>query len=99
MRLIDADVIDFNKVFGGRYAFAEDARNAAQSLIDIQPTVEAEPVRHGRWTEKKINGGGIWDYYFVCSECHHETPNRGYTIAPDYCPGCGAKMDGDEFNE
>lgn len=58
-----------------------------------------EPVRHGRWTEKKINGGGIWDYYFVCSECHHETPNRGYTIAPDYCPGCGAKMDGGEFNE
>ena len=54
---------------------------------------EVKKVVHGHWTEKKFPGGGYWDYYFVCSECHHETPNRGYTVAPDYCPGCGAKMD------
>lgn len=54
------------------------------------------PVRHGHWTEKKSSGvGGIWDYYFVCSVCGGSTPNKAYVIAPDFCPKCGAKMDGD----
>lgn len=38
MRLIDADKIDFNEVFVGASEFAEDTRNAAQMLINAQPT-------------------------------------------------------------
>lgn len=38
MRLIDADKIDFNEVFIGASEFAQDTRNAAQMLIDNQPT-------------------------------------------------------------
>ena len=38
MRLIDADKIDFNEVFKGQSDFARDTREAAQSLIDSQPT-------------------------------------------------------------
>jgi len=38
MRLIDADKIDFNKVFKGQSDFAKDTRKTAQSLIDAQPT-------------------------------------------------------------
>lgn len=38
MRLIDADKIDFRAVFGGENEFAKDVRNAAQMLIDNQPT-------------------------------------------------------------
>lgn len=37
-RLIDADKIDFNEVFVGASEFAQDTRNAAQMLIDNQPT-------------------------------------------------------------
>ncbi len=37
-RLIDADKIDFNEVFVGASEFAKDTRNAAQMLIDEQPT-------------------------------------------------------------
>lgn len=37
-RLIDADKINFNEVFVGASEFAQDARNAAQMLIDNQPT-------------------------------------------------------------
>ena len=44
-RLIDADKIDFNEVFGGQSDFAKDTKDAAQSLIDAQPTVEAVPVQ------------------------------------------------------
>lgn len=39
MRSIDADKIDFNEVFAGESEFAQDTRNAAQMLIDKQPTV------------------------------------------------------------
>lgn len=35
---IDADKIDFNKVFVGASEFAQDTRNAAQMLIAAQPT-------------------------------------------------------------
>ena len=38
MRLIDADSINFEEVFGGKSDFAKDLRKAAQELIDIQPT-------------------------------------------------------------
>lgn len=38
MRLIDADKIDFNEAFVGASEFAQDARNAAQMLIDNQST-------------------------------------------------------------
>lgn len=37
-RLIDADKIDFNEVFVGASEFTQDIRNAAQMLIDNQPT-------------------------------------------------------------
>lgn len=44
-RLIDADKIDFNEVFVGVSEFAQDTRNAAQMLIDNQPTAfDAEKV-------------------------------------------------------
>ena len=38
MRLIDADKIDFEKVFIGASDFAKDTREAAQKLINEQPT-------------------------------------------------------------
>jgi hypothetical protein len=37
MRLIDADKIDFKKVFGGNSEFARDIIDGAQRLIDSQP--------------------------------------------------------------
>ena len=43
-RLIDAEKIDFNEVSIGASEFAKDTREAAQMLIDNQPTVEAVPV-------------------------------------------------------
>ena len=84
MRPIDADKIDFNEVFVGASDFARDTREAAQSLIDAQPTIEAVPVVHGRWKYKH------W-CCFECSECKHEVDSKHLT---PYCPDCGAKMKG-----
>ena len=55
--------------------------------IKDTPTVEAEPVRHGRWIPHKITSSSM------CSECKKyaafETPR---------CPHCGARMDGGADN-
>ena len=55
--------------------------------IKDPPTIEAEPVRHGRWIPHRIASSSM------CSECKKcaafETP---------YCPHCGARMDGGSEN-
>lgn len=38
MRLIDADKIDFEKIFVGNADLAKDIRDTAQEYIDAQPT-------------------------------------------------------------
>lgn len=62
------------------------------------PTADAEPVRHGRWTDGE-------DQYWLratCSVCGSH-PWRGFIPSAEmlmasgkynYCPTCGAKMDG-----
>ena len=61
------------------------------------PTVEAEPVRHGKWTRE--NHYGMWK----CSECgcrvRRANPLKGNIWNYYYCPNCGAKMDGTERKE
>lgn len=65
------------------------------------PTVEARPVVHGYWQLEYGSYGAM-----RCSVCLHECPlekapkpkyNREELlyIASDYCPHCGATMDGD----
>ena len=65
---------------------------AIQSFIDIldkQPTIEAEPVRHGRWILKILPiGGGDKIRSYLCSECDRYT-----NMKFDFCPNCGARMD------
>lgn len=60
-------------------------------IIDDAPTIEVEPVKHGRWivshTQKHV------EVTYECSECQHEVVGE-YEKTP-FCGGCGAKMDGD----
>ena len=61
-----------------------------RKFIANRPTVDAEPVRHGKW----INAGhDAFTQYRRCSSCARLLENAP---AYDYCPRCGAKMDGDE---
>lgn len=50
--------------------------------LDEAPTIEAEPVRHGKW----ISHGS----YFTCSVCGEE--QYGIDTGRYYCQNCGAKM-------
>ena len=62
------------------------------ALIDEQPTVDAVEVVHGYW-EKEHDDLGI-DRGWKCSHCKGSVYEMTYEPY-QYCPHCGAKMDGD----
>ena len=76
-----------------------DAIDCVQRKIKNAPTIEAEPVRHGRWLtweevfygdKRASNNIGVF-----CSMCDKHSDNT-----TNYCHECGAKMDGgDEDGE
>lgn len=59
-------------------------------MIDLMPTADVVEVKHGEWTYDEQNE------CFVCSECGLSALNnyRGLSVDSEYCPHCGAKMDG-----
>ena len=83
-RLIDAKPLMQN----GWHLVRTGERNSflgSMSLADV-PTVDAVEVVHAKWVRYE-HGSGIF-----CSHCRHK---RRYKDANDnYCPNCGAKMDG-----
>ena len=55
-------------------------------------------VRHGEWEKDPIairDDGEIYDYRCsVCTAKAHKGEYGNYDYITDYCPNCGAKMDG-----
>ena len=85
MRLIDADTL-IEKIKGMRPFGDPRTESAVLANIAFCPTIDAQPVRHGRWVPE---GHGLYS----CSECQiidsREPKHR-------YCPDCGCKMDEEE---
>jgi len=82
-RLIDADSIPWLVEGVGEIPVI------TKEEIDQMPTVDAVPVRHGKWDMKKDPFGYFGDIP-VCSECDCTSMMR---IKTKYCPHCGARMD------
>ena len=89
MRLIDADALiesikhglwDWETING-----IESRTVLEQTIQDIknEPTIDAEPVRHGRW----IHSGFMEVKCSNCGNVFHELEDT------NYCPNCGAKME------
>ena len=64
------------------------------SFPEYTPAADVAPVRHGRWILEREPDGK--PYCFHCSVCDDDFHYIGITVAYDYCPNCGAKMDGGE---
>lgn len=56
-------------------------------LIDDIPTADVEEVRHGKWVNDQGNE-------YRCSGCGYSYINATSDGNYNYCPNCGAKMDG-----
>lgn len=89
MRLIDIDSIDDDTLYA--YGFFGEAYDVREMLAS-QPTVDAIPVRHGKWRH--------YERMLTCSECgtvfDDDIMEYFGEEAPKYCPECGAKMDGEQ---
>ena len=68
----------------------EDALDNVDDWMDAPPTVDAVEVVHGRWVEDTATD------MIACTECGHAWNTiDNCTETFNYCPNCGAKMDGD----
>lgn len=68
------------------------AINDCMNVLDEMPAADVAPVRHGCWVKEKSDVLIHW-HCSVCEKCYFlEEPNA------DYCPHCGAKMDGGDLN-
>lgn len=99
MRLIDADAL-------ANYANNQIVGITANDIMRF-PTVEAEPVKHGRWIRAEAKGypvkrSSIW----YCSECgekikyndtlgQYQKTKKTVSQVNPRCRKCGARMDGD----
>lgn len=98
MRLIDADALM-------RCIPNEDI--TSRFAIENAPTIDAEPVRHGKWIECESENG---IHFHKCSECGQRDMYQGtftdwggrgfsFYFKRKYCPVCGALMDSDEVEQ
>ena len=65
-------------------SLAEKANNPCVTVIELAriPSADVAPIRHGRWD---CDISGAW-----CSVCGEYSEGEW-----NYCPNCGAKMDGE----
>jgi hypothetical protein len=72
-----------------------DGENCGYCCDDLSvaaiPAADVTEARHGEW--KKVHDEVC--YWLACSVCGEEIPKRfGTDYYTNYCPNCGAKMDG-----
>ena len=78
-----------------------DSDSETVSLVDLQNEIvmtieqhtepaDVAPVVHGRWVYEDVD--------FICSNCGTDAPTEGdyRQVRSNYCPCCGAIMDGEE---
>lgn len=94
MRLIDADALKKVIYFETNHLGIDFHKSKLIGIaIDKAPTIEAEPIRHGKWIDCTSS-----DHY-KCSKCGYKAPlwwdgEEYEEWLSQYCLHCGAKMEG-----
>ena len=104
-RLIDADALKksigelkrspwFNSVLNlSWHAGIKEALEIVETCcIDKAPTIDAVPVRHGKWIDKGLYANRRACHEWQCSECGEHVIEVDASLC-NYCPNCGARMD------
>ena len=85
------DAVHETRIRGASYPSIswDSGMSSALSIVESQPTIDAEPVRYGEWIlwDGKYDSG-----YCICSRCKRPTGVVEAFQTYKYCPFCGAKM-------
>lgn len=86
MRPIDADAMKA-RLRGCMILMPNGEKCTAERAIDTQGTIDAKPVRHGRWEYRHA------DDWMFCTACGTDAEgNYDEPLETDFCPHCGADM-------
>ena len=89
-RLIDADALEGYVLTQCSWYDNRDEDEAYNAVADA-PTVDAEPVRRGKWDKKDNSKScsriGDFEEWYECSVCEGSADRESA-----YCPHCGASM-------
>lgn len=74
----------------------DDERCSFWDAVENLKEIDAELVRHAYWEKENLSEWRDMSRYFKCSNCGKLAQMGYYTekCKYDYCPNCGAKMDG-----
>ena len=69
------------------------------AMIDRFPAADVAPVMHARWIHSRYEDCSEQFELVECSQCNHEAYAMAFYVrGGNYCPACGAKMDGGADN-
>lgn len=96
-----AEYIEREALIGAMQAYQYDTGKdgfGIMALIGVQPAANVVEVVHGRWiVTKEFNDVIDMDVVkYTCSACgEYRLSATTLSQATNYCPNCGAKMDGE----
>lgn len=84
----------FDELGGESGIIAEAFEDLANELEDF-PATDVAPVRHGKWVHSRYENCSEQFEMVKCSCCGREAYAMAFYVRDgNYCPNCGAKMDG-----
>ena len=98
----EALITKFKKMELGEHGLVERLfADGVYAVIAAFPAADVAPVVHGRWISWEEAGNFVPSPdRHECSVCHDaaQVLVNGFELLSDYCPSCGAKMDGGADN-
>ena len=71
------------------------AKRLIRHVLTAAPAADVAPVVHGRWIHSRYEDCSEQFELVKCSQCNHEAYAMAFYVrGGNYCPNCGAKMNG-----
>ena len=89
----------FEELGGESGIYADAYNDLAEDFYSI-PAADVAPVVHAQWIHSRYEDCSEQFEIVKCSHCNHEAYAMAFYVrGGNYCPNCGAKMDGGDSGE
>lgn len=92
----EALITKFKKMELGEHGLVERLfADGVYAVIAAFPAADVAPVVHARWIHSRYEDCSEQFELVKCSQCNHEAYAMAFYVrGGNYCPNCGAKLDG-----